>query len=1353
MTKADKLSELKFIMKKYILLFIVLSSQISFAQGEANVWYFGYNAGLDFNTNPPTALTNGACATSEGSASISDKNGNLLFYTDGITVWNKNHFIMPNGSGLYGNSSSSQSGIIVPYPGTYNSSLSRFDKYYIITVDYLAGSYGVNYSEVDMTLNGGLGDITAIKNINLYDAGAGVGTNECIGIAQHSNGCDFWLIGKPAGNADFNVYLINSSGLNITPIISSPGPIMSSYIGMLKVAPNNQKIAVAHGGGSGYGLFIYNFNNTNGVVSSIIFQDVTLPLIPYGIEFSPDNNILYQTCGPGYGHPNIYQYDLTSGTNALFLSSRTIIGTTSIGYPAGMQFASDGKIYVANYGVAALGVINNPNVLGTGCNFTDQGQPLSNINYGIGLPALVTSFISPKQKIISTYICNTSYNYSVALTSTANVSSVNWLFTPQANPTQTIIATGFANVMNFTNLGTYSIQALVAYTCYTDVVTTTVSVVSNTTSAIITSTNASCFGNNNGLAIVSSGTNSSSYNYAWNTIPMQTTSTATNLSEGFYSVVITPTACTPSGIELVTNGSFESGNIGFTNALTYSTSCALGFYGNSTTPDFYDVEPINTCYGLTDRNGGNSKVLHIVDLFTPNNVIWEQNISVQSNKQYILSLWAYEGVVVQQYQAKGTNFDVYINNVLIKNDTIGGCGTWYNKIYSWNSGSNTNAIIQIKTGSNNFTLGNAGIDPAFDDFSFQECVTGCPLTATVQITAPPAYTISVNSASICLGQQTATLMANGANTYTWSVGLSSITGSMVTGNPLTTSIYTVMGTNTSSCVGTGTSQIMVNTLPIINTSISNTSICIGQQTATLTASGSNSYTWSTTQTGITIASSPTVTTTYTVVGTNANGCYNYTTATVQVNNLPIISATSASICLGQQTATLNASGANTYTWSNNQTGNSITQNPLINTTYSVIGTDANGCYNYTTTIVQVNSLPVITVNSSTICLGQQIATLTASGANTYTWSTNQNTTTIIQSPIVTTTYTVMGTGNNTCFNIATTTVNVLALPNVIAISAAGNTVCPLSTFTLNATGATNYTWSPTPLLSSPNGSLAVFAPTSNTTYTVVGADGICITENTLNIVIANIPTITATSATICSSQSANLNASGGVSYTWSPSGSLNTANGNNVTTSPLSTTVYSISGSSNLGCVGTTTTQVDVMQTPTITINQNPNATINAGETVQLTATSFANSYTWNPTSFLSCATCSNPVASPTVTTVYCILSENATCTNSLCITIKVETPCATNLTLGLPNAFSPNGDGQNDEYCLQGWNECVTSFSILIFDRWGEKVFETSDPNFCWDGTWKGKLLDPAVFVYYTKATFMSGSDFNKKGNITLVK
>ena len=181
-------------MKYYFLILFLSLSLISFSQGEANIWYFGENAGLDFNNSSPTALTDGQLVTDEGCATISNSNGELLFYTDGTTVYNKNHQIMPNGSGLMGHPSSAQSATIVPKP-------SSSHLFYIFTTDNENDPNGFRFSVVDLNLDSGNGAVTNEKNILVYTP-----STECLGVTKHGNGIDFWIITHGWNSNSFIAY-------------------------------------------------------------------------------------------------------------------------------------------------------------------------------------------------------------------------------------------------------------------------------------------------------------------------------------------------------------------------------------------------------------------------------------------------------------------------------------------------------------------------------------------------------------------------------------------------------------------------------------------------------------------------------------------------------------------------------------------------------------------------------------------------------------------------------------------------------------------------------------------------------------------------------------------------------------------------------------------------------------------------------------------------------------------------------------------------------------------------------------------------------------------------------------------
>ncbi|MFY8160147.1 MAG: hypothetical protein ACOVNU_02365, partial [Candidatus Kapaibacteriota bacterium] len=336
---------------KHLLSFVlVLFTSMSFSQGEANIWYFGSNAGVDFSSGNPYALINGQLNTLEGCATLSNAAGQLLFYTDGLTIYNRNHQIMQNGTGLFGHPSSAQSATIVQKPGSTNL-------FYVFTIDYEAHANGFSYSIVDLNLDGGLGAVTPDKNILVLTP-----TLENLGITKHANGLDFWIVTHGVHNDSFYAYRLTSTGLNLTPVITNIGDVISSSgffeAGTIKFAPSGTKAAFT----SVMGLLqLFDFNKNSGVFSNpqtLLTEFGEL----YGTEFSPSEDVLYAT-NVSFGR--IYQFDLLA-TNIPNSKINLYNGPKS---PSALQIGPNGKIYIAVYGQNALGVINNPDIVGTGCNF------------------------------------------------------------------------------------------------------------------------------------------------------------------------------------------------------------------------------------------------------------------------------------------------------------------------------------------------------------------------------------------------------------------------------------------------------------------------------------------------------------------------------------------------------------------------------------------------------------------------------------------------------------------------------------------------------------------------------------------------------------------------------------------------------------------------------------------------------------------------------------------------------------------------------------------------------------------------------------------------------------------------
>ncbi len=372
-------------MKKFIPLFFILlfTAVFSYAQNQNDKWYFGWQAGLNFSSGTPVTFTNSAMMANEGSASISDASGNLQFYTDGVSVWNKNNIQMSNGFGLNGNFSSTQSALIVPKPQNCNI-------YYIFTVPAEDTVTYLCYSVVDMSLNGGLGDVVT-KNISLHRP-----VTERLTGTLHSNGRDYWVAAQEYCSNAILSYHVSPTGVDTVPTITSipsiatPHDIMTT-LGYMKISGNGAKLAFTYLYYNSTAVLL-DFDNTTGAVSN--------PLVlnggdSYGLEFSPDNSKLYlATANAPF---TILQYDLAAGSpSAIQASMTTIISLYIVNlqaqYGGALQLGPDGKIYADRLQKNALGVINNPNLLGTACNYVDTAIYLGGKICLDGLPNFLKNY-------------------------------------------------------------------------------------------------------------------------------------------------------------------------------------------------------------------------------------------------------------------------------------------------------------------------------------------------------------------------------------------------------------------------------------------------------------------------------------------------------------------------------------------------------------------------------------------------------------------------------------------------------------------------------------------------------------------------------------------------------------------------------------------------------------------------------------------------------------------------------------------------------------------------------------------------------------------------------------------------
>ena len=367
---------------KVISIILILFSNCVLSQNQNNIWYFGGEAGLNFNNGSPVALTNSAMYQAEGCATISDTLGNLLFYTDGVTVWNANHVQMQNGGGLLGDNSSTQSALIVPRPLNCN-------KYYIFTLPAQDTITPFCYSVVDMSFNSGLGRVTS-KNNALHNP-----VTERLNATLKSNGIDYWVVTQDGDSNSFLVYSVTATGINMNPMMfptcnpTPPGPGCHSFLGEMKISKDGTKICYA----SQFPNFcvVCDFNNSNGNISNCF--SLTQSGMPYGVEFSPDASKLYIS---SLANPFVlWQYDLLAGGQNAVQNSIQIIDST-FGSPTqwggALQLATDNKIYVNRLQKGFVGVISQPNLSGTLCNYVDSAVYLNGKICQDGLPNFIKQY-------------------------------------------------------------------------------------------------------------------------------------------------------------------------------------------------------------------------------------------------------------------------------------------------------------------------------------------------------------------------------------------------------------------------------------------------------------------------------------------------------------------------------------------------------------------------------------------------------------------------------------------------------------------------------------------------------------------------------------------------------------------------------------------------------------------------------------------------------------------------------------------------------------------------------------------------------------------------------------------------
>lgn len=1066
--------------RNLLLLVLSLNIFVVFGQNEANNWYFGYNAGLSFSTDPPTPLTNGALVTGEGSAVISDVNGNLLFYTDGSTVWNANHVVMPNGTGLLGNSSSAQSAIIIPKPGSLTN-------YYIITVP-VNGTVGMRYSEVDMTLDGGLGGVLpANKNTFMFQP-----SSEKVTAIKHANGVYYWVVGR-GNSSDRNYYsfLIDCEGVNLTPVISSNVSLTNGENwGYLVGSPDGTKIASAS---SSSGIEIADFDNSTGLISNNLFlgslnySGVTGG--NYGIAFSSNSTVLYASSIHSWA---LVQWDLTAANIPL---SNTLIGYTSgsggarPNYRGGaLQLAKDGKIYVAETGLSSLGVINSPNTIGTGCNFVNSQVSLGGRVCRLGLPPFMTSLFMEESEIITSNECvDDSTHFSVS--GAGILDSLRWNFGDPSSPDNESNLVNSAHV--YSSPGQYTITLIRYLDC-----------ISDTTIADITihdyrrSTRDISLCRQGMYTLPGGGIVSQSGTY-YDTISSQTIpycdsviTTIISIPDVNFTVsdddticrgqstqllaqgameyswqmdpslsaddipdpIATPLATTTYyvtgkvriGNNLVENGDFENGNTDFSSGYMYGDPDAISG------PGYYTVNTgvTNTWWpncGDHTSGAGNALIADGADGTSgvPSGTnIWCQNVLVEPNTEYAFSLW-----LTNANSAGATSLlDFSINGAQIgaTQQTLLTSCQWNEFYVIWNSGSNTVANICVSESSGT----QPGNDFAIDDISLYKL---CDVVDSVTIVvSDPQIQVDDQRNVTCFGLSDGSVTVSSTGgfenySYSWD---STPVQNTATASGLPVGGYTVTVVDRFNCsVSESITITEPDELVAIVSGVSNAS-CFGSDDGTIEVgvtggTGQYIYSWDTTPVQTTYIANNLEAGSYTATVTDENNCS--ATVTQVITEPTEVEVTSTQInhvsCFGLSdgSATVEASGGtgnHTYVWNTNPVQNGATANGLSAGTYQVTVTDENNCTSsLEIEITEPDDLLVtLTSDEMLVCPGENV-TLSAvaqGGTSGYTINWNNGLPVDQWSPTVTMitpeTYLATVTDQNQCSATASITIDVVVLP-------------------------------------------------------------------------------------------------------------------------------------------------------------------------------------------------------------------------------------------------------------------------------------------------------------------------------------
>jgi len=1180
-------------------IFMVVFTTNSFSQNE--LWYFGNGAGMAFTgpgNSPVSRPGEAAVGFYESLTTIGDGNGNVQWYTNGIDVYDATHSIMPNGSGILGASdggtgSANQGVLTMPFPGSTT-------KYIMWTVPATDGtpSWGMRYHVIDMTLNGGLGDVSS-KN-NLVSGGANVA--EMLAGGRVNGNCNvMWAIAHETGSNRFIINKVDQTGgvLTITTNTQAIGPVVNgggSARGAMDISPDGTKIALC--GGWPTGSHMFDFNATTGVISNPV--DLGPKFVPgnqwrYGVFFSPDSRKIYFANGSYGVSPKLVQYNIT-------LDALTTVynGGSSI-----TEFAQgkDGVLYVGKTTGTSLAIMNNPDAsTGGATGFVNNGYPLGGGSLNFGLPQYTYCFLDdpvcPDTSLSAIPIPNICVGGSVDLSTYQGTALAGGTWSISNGPagyTSSIGGTTFNSVES----GTYTVR----YTLNPDpggvcpkfaerslVVDELPSVSVNNVSVCDV-----------GVVVTFTASSTTATGWVWSGNGSGTNQTTTGSAAGNYTVTVTDGSCSNTATGVLTINPlptvsvndaticFGDPSVTFTATSPTATGWVWSNNGTGTNQTTTGTTAGNYTVTVTDGDCSNTATGTLTVNPLPNVSVNDATICATDPPATFTAtsttatgwVWSNNGTGTNQTTTGSTagNYTVTVTDgtcsnsatgvLTVDNDplcgvvcpdtTIGGsippqCVSNGTIDLSTIEGGKTGTWVITSgpvgatiTGGNTFNINNISGDYVL---TFQIAGAGglCDPSPTRTIRILELPTVSVNDVSICVGDPSATFTATSttATGWIWSnngTGINQTTTGSTAGN------YTVTVTDGVCSSLPATGVLTINNLPIVT--VNSETICSGDPSVTFTANSDSlvsSYTWSDNGTGTNQTTNGSTQGDYTVTIVDINGCSNSTTGTLTVNDLPNVSVNDETICIGDPSVTFTATSttATGWVWSDNGTGTNQTTNGVTEGDYTVTVTDGV-CSNSATGTLTINPLPIVTVNNETICSGDGVVTFTATSttATGWVWSDNGTGTDQTTTGIDAGDYTVNVVDVNGCSNSATGTLTINPLPSV---SVNSETICigdPSVTFTATSTTATGWVWS-----NNGTGTNQTTTGSIDGNYTVVVTDGNCSNTATGTLTVNPLPSVSVNNESICigdPSVTFTATSTTATGWIWSGNGTGNSQTTNGIT--------------------------------------------------------------------------------------------------------------------------------------------------------------------------------------------------------------